>query len=102
MKTGISERERDYSLESIHFFGFFLYSTESGLGSDIFDVGATDYSRHPSTIERVGMICHTIEKSHVRFLRRHFPNELLISMKKPTMILCLIIEVGHIFIEFLL
>ncbi len=28
-------------------------STESGFGSDIFDVGATDFSRHTSTIERV-------------------------------------------------
>jgi hypothetical protein len=27
-------------------------STESGLGSDIFDVGAGDFGRHPSNIER--------------------------------------------------
>lgn len=27
-------------------------STESGFGSDIFDIGATDFNRHPSNIER--------------------------------------------------
>jgi hypothetical protein len=36
------------------FFAFFD-STESGFGSDIFDVGATDFTRHSSTIERVRM-----------------------------------------------
>lgn len=30
-------------------------STESGFGSDIFDIGATDFNRHPSNIERVNI-----------------------------------------------
>lgn len=29
-------------------------STESGFGSDIFDIGATEFNRHSSNIERVG------------------------------------------------
>lgn len=30
-----------------------LSSTESGLGSDIFDANATDFGRHSSNMERV-------------------------------------------------
>jgi hypothetical protein len=37
----------------IHLYLGFLNSTESGLGSDIFDVGAADFGRHPLNIERV-------------------------------------------------
>jgi hypothetical protein len=37
-----------------HFLSYFVSnSTESGFGSDIFDLGATDFGRQSSTHERV-------------------------------------------------
>ena len=71
-----------------------LNSTESGFGSDIFDVNATDTGRHSSTTERVRhrsvfstylMVCVS--------LFRHCLNEMQTPMKKQATILCLIIEV---------
>jgi hypothetical protein len=50
MKTGTLKKNGIFRM----FFAFFD-STESGFGSDIFDVGATDFTRHSSTIERVRM-----------------------------------------------
>ncbi len=49
MKTGTLKHE------IFRMLFVFFDSTESGFGSDIFDIGATDFTRHPSTIERVRM-----------------------------------------------
>lgn len=49
MKTGKENKLISYRLIICMTF----HSTESGLGSDIFDVGAGELGRHSSTMERV-------------------------------------------------
>jgi hypothetical protein len=53
-------------------------STESGFGSDIFDIGATDFGRNSSTIERVNLYFTRFYYVYVVFYLRHSLNELQI------------------------
>ena len=71
----------------------FFCSTESGFGSDIFDLGAADFNRHPSAIERVRVNELDLVKLIDRIFFRLFRIELLIWMRKPMMIPCWTIEV---------
>jgi hypothetical protein len=54
----------------------FFHSTESGFGSDIFDVGATDFTRTSSTIERVRL--YLISYRFANTWSRYSPNEMQI------------------------
>ncbi len=53
-------------------------STESGFGSDIFDLGATDFGRNSSTIDRVNFSFSRFYYICLIFYLRHSPNELQI------------------------
>ena len=65
-----------------------LHSTESGFGSDIFDVGAIEPSRQASTGERVSRVHSQRSLIGSRLRSRHFSSDRAISTRKPSMIPC--------------